>query len=91
MSFGQQLHEGTMNPAMDTKLRVALERVDRLAENNRLLILELEEKQALARDVNRRFDTLQKENLQLKLELLELKQRKVCYPLHRFNVLNACK
>jgi hypothetical protein len=49
-------------------------KLERLSENNRLLILELEEKRALTQEMNKKYQTVFKENNDLKTDIRQLRR-----------------
>eukprot|EP01119_Soliformovum_irregulare_P010891 TRINITY_DN2683_c1_g1_i3.p1 TRINITY_DN2683_c1_g1~~TRINITY_DN2683_c1_g1_i3.p1 ORF type:complete len:218 (+),score=78.80 TRINITY_DN2683_c1_g1_i3:281-934(+) len=66
---------GEFSDALTLKLREAQDKMNRLAENNRLLILELEEKRGMLRDIHRRYENSSKSNQELRDEIASLKKR----------------
>ena len=61
--YDNRLSEIRRNEANNAKLRDIQTKLDRLSENNRLLILELEEKRSLSQEMQRKYQTMYKENI----------------------------
>jgi peptidoglycan hydrolase CwlO-like protein len=55
-------------------MKDAQSKLDRLSENNKLLIMELEEKRALSQEISKKYQNLHKENGELRNELRQAKK-----------------
>eukprot|EP01117_Protostelium_nocturnum_P011711 TRINITY_DN4262_c0_g1_i1.p1 TRINITY_DN4262_c0_g1~~TRINITY_DN4262_c0_g1_i1.p1 ORF type:complete len:936 (-),score=441.56 TRINITY_DN4262_c0_g1_i1:53-2860(-) len=77
---------GIYNKEWMAQLSVAKERIARLSENNRILIMELEEKRQIQQDIAKKYQQLSRENKELKLEISRIKQESIHRLREGYNV-----